>query len=323
MERLWNSDIRGREKDYEHVVGNMQRLAQYIGGLRSSCGLQFELINREPGRYSSPDKTKLKPSKTVVGTTAQPGSTETWNVRAGYRRRKMQDQLKRKKTAVAPRRSHSHELFRASTVPAALNLNGQPESQQHHQKPHPHDYRGESQEDDDLDHEYSILMDYISSIKKPLKSLAYTCKQTLLHLQSHFHTGILVSPYRTRKSIPSAQVLKTNLVKAIALFEGAQRQALQHLHQRRLQQAKNSDLSDNAPGEEVFLVYFFVFNMVEFARQLIPLVESVGRLTSSQQSRLGWLRSLFTKHPHHPHKKSPSGNGSKPDTWTFLMRHSL
>ncbi|KAI8339686.1 Fusaric acid resistance protein-like-domain-containing protein [Chlamydoabsidia padenii] len=307
MERLWNSDIRGREKDYEHVVGDMQRLAQYIGGLRSSCGLQFELINREPSRYSSQqqqpqDKSKRDRAKTLVGSATQSGSTETWNVRAGYRRRKMQDQLKRKKTTVAPRRSQSHELARSSTFPAELNLNDQPHSQ-----------RPEAHEQQEEDYEYSILMDYIASIKKPLKSLAYTCKQTLLHLQSHFHTGILVSPLRTKKSIPSAHTLKANLVKAIALFEVAQRQALQHLHQRRIQQ--DGGFGDDAPGEEVFLVYFFVFNMVEFARQLIPLVESVGRLTSSQQSRLGWLRGLFTKHPR---DKKVSDSSFDPSFGNFI-----
>ncbi|CAO3595551.1 unnamed protein product [Absidia cylindrospora] len=305
MERLWNSDIRGREKEYEQVVNNMQRLAQYIGGLRSSCGLQFELINREPSRQG---KNKVQKSKTLVGTTTTAGSTETWNVRAGYRRRKMQDQLKRKKAAIVPRRSHSTELPRSATVPGDLNLDAQLNHHHHHHRPQHHHQQeqqrqqshGTESQDEELDHEYSILMDYIASIKKPLKSLAFTCKQTLLHLQSHFYSGILMSPFRTKKYVPSAHILKANLVKAIALFEVAQRQALQHLHQRRIQQAQDANYGDNAPGEEVFLVYFFVFNMVEFARQLIPLVESVGRLTAPEKNdRSGWFCGLFSKRQHH------------------------
>ncbi|KAI8081545.1 Fusaric acid resistance protein-like-domain-containing protein [Halteromyces radiatus] len=284
LERVWSSDIRGHEKEYEQVVGNMERLAQYIGGLRSSCGLQFELINRP----STQGKRKPQRSKTIVGTPETSNPTETWNVRAGYRRRKMQDELKRQRTTTVPRRSHSTDLPRSSMTTETM----------HHHHHHHTDRNMDIPED-----EYSILIDYISTIKHPLKSLAYTCKQTLLHLQSHFYSGILVSP-RTRKSIPTAQVLNDNLVKAIALFEVAQRQALHKLHKRRIQQLCNGKEIDNAPGEEVFLVYFFVFNMVEFARQLIPLVESVGRLAESKETRLGWLRGLFTKKKYH-HKINP------------------
>ncbi|CAO3634627.1 unnamed protein product [Cunninghamella echinulata] len=321
---IWNRNVQSHVKEYEEIVKNMERLAQYMGGLRSSCGLQFEIINRgeqQGASSSSPVTTRdghqqqnKNNKKNIIKRSVTMGltppslsnglkKTETWNVRAGYRRRKIQDRLKKQKTTASYfDLDQQYPTSNSSPVVDRLGISS---------------HSGEEEEGnhEEINGRHAHLNDYIANIKKPLKSLAYTCKQTIFHLQAHFHTGILLSE-RTKKTIPSATVLKANLVKAIALFEASQRHILQQPHLTVLQQQQskskrkaknvndyraspvNGDNDDDALDEEIFLVYFFVFNMVEFARQLIPLVESVGNLAECEASNRHRWYSVFlpTKH---------------------------
>lgn len=345
---VWNRSVQSHVKEYEEIVKNMERLAQYMGGLRSSCGLQFELINRDQLQQplqqqqenqkspttrdiSKGSSTKInnsiKRSSTMGLPRPNPKKTEIWNVRAGYRRRKMQDHLRRQKTAASYfdlDDQHSQGQYSATygspivdtllvSSASSNSLGGRSRSRRNG---YGTDY--DTDYDDDEYGKHAHINDYIANIKKPLKSLAYTCKQTIFHLQAHFHTGVLLSD-RTKKSIPSASILKANLVKAIALFEASQRRVLQQPHllsfQKRMDpnnsstnkknkkattgytnNNKKNDIDNNEDvinDEEVFLVYFFVFNMVEFARQLIPLVESVGQLAECESSNRHRWYSIF------------------------------
>src|SRR5581483_6096660 len=45
---------------YKGVIDSLQRLAQYLGGLRCSCGLQWEIIKDDQNKSSS---NKMDPSK--------------------------------------------------------------------------------------------------------------------------------------------------------------------------------------------------------------------------------------------------------------------
>lgn len=202
LEVIWNDEIRGCTTEYDAVVRSMQRLAQCVGGLRSSCGLQFELMQQQSRK-------------------------ETWNIKADHHRQKLEGEMKRQQQQ-------------------SSNYN-----------------------------EEGVLTEFIHTIRQPLKSLAYTCKQTIVHLQNGFSS-----------QTPNFETLKSNLVKAIALFEVSQRQAVKRLNRHRLRYHHQEDY---APNEEVFLVYFFVFNMIEFARELISLVESVQALSIAKQKK----RTLF------------------------------
>ncbi|ORX62680.1 hypothetical protein DM01DRAFT_1365117 [Hesseltinella vesiculosa] len=296
FEILWNKHMRHHEADYERIVENMERLAQYMGGLRSSCGLQFEWANQQPSPSPNLTSTMAHPTASASETTpllARPQTTtgtankstkqqDTLNIRAGFRRRKIQNQLKRTRTL---QRSQSLQM------PAS--------SPSHHSSlfTSTYDSTGGSSFESLLEDEESAILDswtveddhftrYIGSIKKPLKSLAYTCKQTLAHLQTRFATPPVSYKHDKQPRIPTIQNLRTNLTKAIALFEVAQRRALERLHQ----QQKDPNQS---PTEQVFLVYFFVFNMLEFARHLVVLIESVGQLENENHN--GSLFSFFRR----------------------------
>jgi dsDNA-binding SOS-regulon protein len=297
-----------------------------MGGLRSSCGLQFEIMGSEATKQykeSSRQKKKNKKQKSPLKSASTalfktnankrrnsaaklsqsfvPSSTlndTNWNVRAGYRRRKLQDEMKRQRTfsTKVPGDQFDQFLnkvnsqFEASTSSNAI----------------------EEEEDS------TPLINFIQTIRPPLKSFAYTCKQTLFHLQTSFSTSNTKWSPRTAKiRTPPLHVLKDNLEKAITLFECAQKQAIKKLYQSRLDQITSQSSSENVNaeteaigsvlGEEVILVYFFVFNMTEFARELITLVDSVDKLNNKRSAGLWtWLMDSIK----HGWKKTKQHNSS-------------
>ncbi|KAI8059981.1 Fusaric acid resistance protein-like-domain-containing protein [Gilbertella persicaria] len=292
LETWWNPEVRDRGAEYDAVIKSMQRLAQHVGGLRSSCGIQFEIMGSEATKqYKEMSRNKKKKKQTrsiatnVFGSNTHPPSKlsqsfvpastfdedTSWNVRAGYRRRKLQDEMRRQKTFMS-RSDDQLEDF----------LNHVPSTSQ-----------------PVVEEQQMPLVNFIQTIRPPLKSFAYTCKQTIYHLQHHFSKNNsswlprrMQSSSRTRS--PSLSLLKANLQKAIALFETAQKQAVQKLTAKANPIAHaETEAIGSVLGEEVILVYFFVFNMTEFARELITLVESVEKLNRKPQMGIfAWLMSF-------------------------------
>ncbi|CAG8457794.1 15366_t:CDS:2 [Racocetra fulgida] len=192
---IHNGNMQQKIQLYEEVVESLTRLAQHLGGLRSCCGLQWEIIK------DSKDKDKDKTS------------------------------------------------------------NNKP---------------GENEESCDL----KVLLELIRHVGPPMKSLAYTCKQTLFHLQEQF-----VETDKSYANIkPSFTLLRQNLHSALELFEKSQSRALTKLYKQRT--AKS--YFDDRPNEEVFLIYFFVFNLQEFTRELsylVDLTDNISRIDASEQKR--------------------------------------
>lgn len=265
LEVIWSDEIRGCTKEYDALVKSMQRLAQSVGGLRSSCGLQFELLQQD----NSGSKKSRGPMKK---------KKETWNIRADHHRLKLEGEMKRQ-------RQNHHST----------------EEDPYVQLPNHHSHGDEDQD--------GTLIEFIHTIRQPLKSLAYTCKQTILHLQ----VGFSDKP----RTGPGDETLKTNLIKAIALFEVSQRQAVKRLNRHRRQYHQESE--GYAPKEDVFLVYFFVFNMIEFARELICLVESVQALSEAKEKK----RSVFTLIAQFVNSLSFSKSKSKGSTFVPNERHKM
>ncbi|KAI8079169.1 hypothetical protein BDF21DRAFT_36450 [Thamnidium elegans] len=358
LETVWNSEVRGRAEEYDSVIKSMQRLAQHMGGLRSSCGIQFEIMGseatkqyKESSRHKKNKKhTKLSASPLMSASAALFGTAKNygsmpfnidkrrnsaklsqsfvpastlndtnWNVRAGYRRRKLQDEMRKQRTFVSKsddkfdqflKSRDQKNYMRSSSSHAPLT-----EEQEH------------QEDEEEINNDGTPLINFIQTIRPPLKSFAYTCKQTLYHLQTSFSTTSNYSITRwirtgTKTKSPPLPVLKANLEKAIALFETAQKQAIQKLYKTRVQHIINQSSKTNTEdveseaigcvlGEEVILVYFFMFNMTEFARELITLVESVERLNNAHSAGLwtwlnasmkkGWKRMTSDHKEHHHH----------------------
>ncbi|KAG8818779.1 hypothetical protein FRC17_010709 [Serendipita sp. 399] len=81
-------------------------------------------------------------------------------------------------------------------------------------------------------------------------------------------------------------------------------QALMRLYRRSANTTETESLSSTTEqlydeNETMFLVYFFIFTLQEFARELVSLVDTMGRLHEAQEHSLeyrgfvGWLRRLF------------------------------
>ncbi|KAI9323263.1 Fusaric acid resistance protein-like-domain-containing protein [Dichotomocladium elegans] len=234
LEMYFRRDSHTRIDKYEEIIGCMHRLAQYVGGLRSSCGLQFEHISR-----TKPNRRAMSASLHKSGKRSHSADGGTWNVRAGFHRRRLQDEMRRQKTMILDN-----------------NLAGRTREQ--HQEP----LGGAS------------LIEFIHTIRQPLKSLAFTCKRTIYQLQEDFG-----ATYTARKTIPR-QKLKSNMIKAIDLFEAAERKAVARLYRgHHVGIISDSSSSTFVPSEDTLLVYFFLFNMLEFARELMQLVEAVDHLS--------------------------------------------
>ncbi|CEP16144.1 hypothetical protein [Parasitella parasitica] len=286
LEVIWNDEIRGCTKEYDNVVKSMQRLAQSMGGLRSSCGLQFELMQQDSTRNSK----KPASSRNTNGKAKNP--KETWNIKADHHRRKLEGEIKRQK------HQQRRQSIKSENEDDFFKLPNH----------HGHSEQGEE----------GTLIEFIHTIRQPLKSLAYTCKQTILHLQNGFS--------KKPKAGPSNETLRNNLIKAIALFEVSQRQAVKRLNRHRLKYHQEQNTSSGpscidsyAPSEDVFLVYFFVFNMIEFARELISLVESVQALAIAKQQK----RTLCTLiYQFFTSKKAGSKEIKKP-TFVPNERHKM
>ncbi|KAI8881158.1 hypothetical protein K501DRAFT_189586 [Backusella circina FSU 941] len=265
----FNLDIWQHADGYDTIVSSLQRLAQHIGGLRSSCGLQFEVLK-------TTDKKKKPDYGTMPGNSTAPKSSKKkrYHIKPDEQRKKMEYELKQ-------------EISVSSLdAPSFIRRNSKVDNT----------IPEEVEDDENGD---GALVQFIQTVRPPMKSLAYTCKQTLIHLQSRF-TG-QITP-----STPSFGLLRQNLAMAMSVFEESQQLALTRMYRRKmLNQSKSgqhlhpkelhSHLMNQFPAENVFLVYFFVFCLLEFAKELMVLVECVQSVYGPEESRnkkgfFNWLR---------------------------------
>lgn len=338
LEQLWNRQIRGCADEYDQIVKSMQRLSQHVGGLRSSCGIQFNYINnKDPPQVSHRQEPHTMTPSTPFSHRFQQqpsraqspvASSDAWSIRAGYRRRQLETEMKRQRSAAlaasyvtAPFSMDKESIDNSSHIIGSpinptdstlepymdppseapspmidqLSIKSQAINNSNHNNP---SLKDESAND-------VSLINYIQTIQQPLKSLAYTCKRTIFHLQLQFSTNPAAQTPRMKNMSPDLSVLKTNLAKAIDLFEVSQRHAIHRLlpHYQHQQHQHGTDRlalhhdqgchSSTMPGEDIFLVYFFVFNMIEFAQELITLVDAVQRLALARNRKMTWWQYCF------------------------------
>ncbi|KAG1467314.1 hypothetical protein G6F56_004478 [Rhizopus delemar] len=302
---LYNLDIWLHTDGYDAIVSSLQRLSQHIGGLRSSCGLQFEVM--KSGHSSSSHKkygTIQSQDDVCTDNCEQEHNNETfsakkkvYNVKADDQRKKIENELRKEQINLGHSRTHSanddKDLNRGESSSSSQNEDGREDEKE------------------------GPLVEFIKTVRPPMKSLAYTCKQTIMHLQSRF-TG------QTDDSTPSFYLLKQNLAMAISLFEESQQLALTRMYRRKMKKMANkqteikpmelqSHLMNQFPAQDVFLVYFFVFCLLEFAKELTVLVECVQSVYGyyEEQSRnysrvWSWIRVYFIM----PYSFVPNNNNT-------------
>lgn len=285
---FYNLEMQHHARGYKTIVKSIERLAQHIGGLKSSCGLQVEVmhqttlttpITKVPG-YGTINNNNTVP--TMERSTSS--NKEMFNVKAGPQRKKMENELKKERQ----KRDQSTTI---ATSP-------------------PSDYFSMANDEGNTsttsqDKKEGALFQFIRTVRSPMKSLAYTCKQTIVHLQARFTK-------KTTQTTPSFRLMRQNLSNAIELFEASQHKALMRFYKRKFKKQQRQNLKSDElhslflkqtqnAADDVFLVYFFVFCLLEFAKELMTLVESVQYVfedieESEQSERIfPWIKYLFKR----------------------------
>jgi hypothetical protein len=288
---FYNLEMTHHASGYKKIVESMERLAQHVGGLKSSCGLQVEVMQQSSGRGQN--YGTVPPTKETVTS-----GSETFNLKAGPQRKKMESELKREKE-----NNRQQEAAIAAANAAASSSSYFDIISNTIVEEEPSSDTNKSNSEKKTDGKEGALVQFIRTVRSPMKSLAYTCKQTMIHLQARIM-------HNTTQTTPSFGLMRQNLTKAIELFETSQHQALLKFYQRRFKKHHKNIKTDNLhslfltphiPAEDVFLVYFFVFCLLEFAKELMTLVECVQSVFEDMDEAdnttniFSWTKYLFRR----------------------------
>ncbi|KAJ7049969.1 Fusaric acid resistance protein-like-domain-containing protein [Mycena amicta] len=166
----------------------------------------------------------------------------------------------------------------------------------------------------------------VEDVGPPLKALSTTCTSTLRRMRQSF----VLSQRRSRRNVLHQHEfleLVDGIERALSQFEVTSNHAVLRLYRRSAVAEMPSDLRESiysedtqvlsgSENEHVFLVYFFIFTLQEFAGELVSLVDAMRRiytLEQAQANRAGRWKKLLccvnqwaSRKP--PHKRN--GNGA-------------
>ncbi|KAI0058126.1 hypothetical protein BV25DRAFT_1811380 [Artomyces pyxidatus] len=178
----------------------------------------------------------------------------------------------------------------------------------------------------------AMFGDLVDELGPPLKALSSTCTRAIRKLRETFaHRQHVTDP----DVLPQEFVdLVNSIEKALFTFESTSNHALLRLYNRSdvsgiTSRASIASLDENpvmagSDNENVFLVYFFIFTLQEFAEELVSLVDAMSRvyLAERASAKQGWwfkripigifscLRSRV-KAQHRSGRATPSRTGKK------------
>ncbi|KZT10938.1 uncharacterized protein LAESUDRAFT_643293 [Laetiporus sulphureus 93-53] len=157
----------------------------------------------------------------------------------------------------------------------------------------------------------TMFGDLMDDLGPPLKALSATCTTTLKRLREAVAQPSAAAPGGPVQPLEFQQLMD-NIQRALYTFESTSNHAVMRLYrshnmsglQSRDSYSAVSDdnqLLTGGDGESVFLVYFFIFTLQEFAKELISLVDALQRLyvaekaRKARQSWWGRLSGMFTR----------------------------
>ncbi|KAF9930916.1 hypothetical protein FBU30_011114 [Linnemannia zychae] len=322
-------------KKYETCVKSLNTLAQYLNGLRSSCGLQYDMLKRDEhlkgtGNGTNPafQSTMANP---VGSSAAESGSDGRRSNGFGMRMSSYsligsmnQDQEQSASSDLIEFLEHVGKPMKSLALTCKLTI----------------------------EHLQDIFTSANSNAKNNFGRSSSRVKISHFARQSGYESGEIISdstndvgvggtipdsPTDSFKKNPSLVMMQINLAKALDIFEKANSKALKrfysHQNKRRSGHFKrsfnmtkpmsepvlhdldtesfgttpNADdrqdaLTERAPvGEQIFLVYFFVFNLMEFSKELTHLVSCVEDLVDGdnglplwiERNRMPWWRRVW------------------------------
>ncbi|KAG8821565.1 hypothetical protein FRC17_009783 [Serendipita sp. 399] len=157
----------------------------------------------------------------------------------------------------------------------------------------------------------AVFGSLVDDVGPPMVALTDACTETLKSMRS----ALIHDRQRSRHTLSwfgrarsqdrhDFSALSAGIERALFLFDSTSNQALMRLYRRSANTTETESLSSTTEqlydeNETMFLVYFFIFTLQEFARELVSLVNTMGRLHEAQEHSLeyrgfvGWLRRLF------------------------------
>ncbi|KAH9949028.1 Fusaric acid resistance protein-like-domain-containing protein [Amylocystis lapponica] len=167
----------------------------------------------------------------------------------------------------------------------------------------------------------------VDDLGPPLRALTTTCTTSLKRVREAFSQPRRERPENLIEET-EFQKLADDIERALFTFDSTSNHAVLRLYRANTtsglqsRDSHSSMLSDNpmlinTDGENIFLVYFFIFTLQEFARELVSLVDAVGRICSIERANAArrgfWNRfgRLVQIGRTSPREKRPGGGMRK------------
>lgn len=290
-------------KKYEQCVKSLSTLAQYLNGLRSSCGLQYDMLKKDEQR--NPQAPDSGPS-TLSGARGHGIGMRMSSFSLIGSLRSDQDQSA--SADLIEFLDHVGKPMKSLALTCKLTIE------------HLQDIFSNSDSERGERERLRRKSSKNRHSQQPLRRSGYESGEVLSDATAEAGSG------SDSRNYPSLLLMQLNLAKALDIFEAANSKALKrfysHQSKRRsgyfirplapkkhmsapsLQDlsaragmdsepglAESQDaLTEKAPvGEEIFLIYFFVFNLMEFSKELAHLVNCVEILVGGDEDLDLWI----------------------------------
>ncbi|KAG0261476.1 hypothetical protein BG011_001003 [Mortierella polycephala] len=315
-------------KKYESCVKSLNTLAQYLNGLRSSCGLQYDMLKRDELRKEKNGSSQRQQRPTPTGAAGAPPGSGRRHLGFGVRMSSYSligsltsaDQEESASADLIEFLDHVGKPMKSLALTCKLTIEhlqgiftsmndeeqvavGRSQSSRsrtsHPQGQQPRHHQQQQQQCQNGHESAEVISD----------STYDTGHSRSNHAQ---YPGHSTEPSRHD---PNLVLMQINLAKALDIFENANSVALKRFYaqqnkrrstifrrpatlSKRMSEPALQDMADaqqdvlieKAPvGEQIFLVYFFVFNLMEFSKELSNLVGCVENLVDGNEGLPLWI----------------------------------
>ncbi|KAJ7240156.1 Fusaric acid resistance protein-like-domain-containing protein [Mycena haematopus] len=161
--------------------------------------------------------------------------------------------------------------------------------------------------------------DLFDDLRPPLKELSTTCTSSLLRMRQAFLKSQRGGERYAFEQHEFFEIVD-GIERALLQFESTSNDAILRLYRRTAgsdfsgASAENIGAQGSTQNEYVFVVYFFIFTLQEFATELVSLVDAMGRIYGLEQTRANrarwWTRMLRWSHKN-PRARTSTGSSRR------------
>ncbi|KAJ8508004.1 hypothetical protein ONZ45_g9692 [Pleurotus djamor] len=253
---------------YEDAVDSLTRLAQHLNGLRSGTRLQYELTKAGLVRSKSKGKGKRGAEGSINVETEGEGEDDALLKAAATMFGDLVDDLGPPLKALSTTCSRSLKSLRDSFAQSRTHRETKRRRQIHVVQP-------------------QDFIELVEGIEKALVRFESTSNHAVLRL---YRKSNIISATNTHQSLATG-------FGSQATSSGRDLQASSYSLRSDAQNDREGNIFTQGDNEHVFLVYFFIFTLQEFARELVSLVDAMERIYSLEQERVHrgtWFTRIFS-----------------------------